>query len=49
LLVRYLAKRSLSIEFTLPRGADLAWLAGAILFGGVLGPGRGLFQHAAKQ
>jgi drug/metabolite transporter (DMT)-like permease len=38
LLVRCLAKRSLSTEFSLPRGQDLAWLGGAILFGGVLGP-----------
>ena len=38
LLVRYLAQRPSSTEFSLPRGLDLAWLAGAILFGGVLGP-----------
>ncbi len=38
LLVRYGAKRSSSTKFSLPRGRDLAWLGGAISFGGVLGP-----------
>src|SRR5882724_218712 len=38
LLVRYFAKHFSSTEFTLPRGRDLGWLGGAILFGGVLGP-----------
>jgi drug/metabolite transporter (DMT)-like permease len=38
LLARFLTKRSSASEFTLPRGRDLLWLGGAILFGGVLGP-----------
>jgi drug/metabolite transporter (DMT)-like permease len=38
LLARYLAKRSSPLELSLPRGRDLMWLGGAILFGGVLGP-----------
>jgi drug/metabolite transporter (DMT)-like permease len=38
LLVRYLARSSPATNFNLPRGRDLAWLGGAIFFGGVVGP-----------
>ena len=38
LLARYVATRRLRSKTSLPRGSDLLWLAGAILFGGVLGP-----------
>jgi drug/metabolite transporter (DMT)-like permease len=38
LLVRYIAARSSPTGISLPRGIDIAWLGGAILFGGVLGP-----------
>jgi drug/metabolite transporter (DMT)-like permease len=38
LLVRYLAGPSPATTFSLPRGRDLGWLGGAIIFGGVVGP-----------
>jgi len=39
LLLRRLARnRGAPTTFAWPRGSDLGWLAGAILFGGVLGP-----------
>ena len=38
LLMRYLAKRSSPSKFSFPRGHDLGWLGGAILFGGIIGP-----------
>src|SRR2546422_8246798 len=38
LLLRYVANRRFTTEFSLPRAQDVVWLAGAILFGGVLGP-----------
>jgi drug/metabolite transporter (DMT)-like permease len=38
LLLRRVARRGASTGFEWPRGPDIVWLAGAILFGGVLGP-----------
>jgi drug/metabolite transporter (DMT)-like permease len=38
LLARYVARPSPATTFSLPRGRDLGWLGGAILFGGVFGP-----------
>ena len=38
LVIRRIARAASSTSFVWPRGRDVMWLAGAIVFGGVLGP-----------